>query len=275
MSVNIEDVATFDGLLRFRDDKMTIIQGDKKYTFPRSQIVSMGPTAESELNLWSGTITLSADIRSGNKDESDYAAKVDIKRRTDKTRLRLNYLGRISKRNGETTSDDHRINEKFDVYITRRFFWTPIFSEFYRDKFQNIKLQLTAGTGAGYTIINTPKIEWDVSTGPGVLHTKYESVQDDDDKSVTSPAWEFSTQLDIELSHITDFKVNYKMLLTDKKSGKYKHHMIASLENELTSWIDLDITFIWDHINAPEEDASGFLPERDDYQLLVGFGIDF
>jgi len=79
MSVNIEDVATFDGLLRFKDNKMNIIQGDKKYTFPKSQIVSMGPTAELESNLWTGKITLSADIRSGNKDEQDFAAKVDLK----------------------------------------------------------------------------------------------------------------------------------------------------------------------------------------------------
>jgi len=275
MSVNIEDVATFDGLLRFKDNKMSIIQGDKQYVFPRNQVVSLGPTAELERNLWSGKVTLSADIRSGNKDESDYAGRVNLKRRTDKTRLRLDYLGRISKVDGEKTADDHRINEKFDIYLTRRFFWTPVFSEYYRDTFQNINSQITIGAGVGYTIIDTKKIEWDVSAGPAVIQTKYTTVVDGEDDKTSSPAFEASTKLEVELSKMTDFTWDYKFSLTDKKSGKYKHHMITTLENELTSWIDLDITFIWDHINSPEQESDGTLPERDDYQLLIGFGVEF
>ena len=275
MSVNIEDVATFDGLLRFKDDKMTIIQGDKKYVFPKEQVVSLGPTAEKEINLWSGKITVSADLRSGNKDESDYAARANLKRRTDKTRLRLDYLGRISKVDGEKTADDHRINEKFDIYLTRRFFWTPVFSEYYRDTFQNIDYQVTVGAGVGYTLIDTKKIEWDVSIGPAVIQTKYTTVGDGEDEKTRSPALETSTKLDIELNKISDFKWDYKFSLTDKKSGKYKHHMITTLENEITSWIDLDITFIWDHVNSPESESDGTIPERDDYQLLIGFGVEF
>ena len=275
LSVNIEGVATFDGLLRFKDNKMTIIQGDKQYVFPKSQIVSLGPTAEKEINLWSGKITLSADIRSGNKDEKDYAARINLKRRTDKTRLRLDYLGRISEVNGKNTADDHRVNEKFDVYLTRRFFWTPVFSEYYRDVFQNIYSQMTVGLGLGYTLIDTKKIEWDVSAGPAVIQTKYITVEYGKDTTIRSPALEISTKLDIELTKITDFKWDYKMSLTDNASGAYKHHMITTLENEITSWMDLDVTFIWDHVNSPEQEADGTMPERDDYQLLVGFGVEF
>ena len=51
--------------------------------------------------------------------------------------------------------------------------------------------------------------------------------------------------------------------------------MILMLENDITSWIDLDISFIWDHINSPEQESDGTLPERDDYQLLIGFGVEF
>lgn len=275
MSVNIEDIATFDGLLRFKDDKMIIIQGDKQYTFPKGQIVSLGPTAEMEINLWSGQITLSADVRMGNKDESDYAAKIELKRRTDKTRLRLNYLGRVSKKDGEKTSDDHRINEKFDVYLTRRFFWTPVFSEFYKDEFQNIKTQMTAGVGVGYTLVDTKKIEWDISTGPALIYTKYMSVSDSEDLSHTSPAIEASTKFDIELNKISDLTIDYRMTLTDQEAGRYKHHMVVVLKNDITSWINLDISYIWDHINSPEEESDGTIPGCDDYQLLIGFGVEF
>ena len=275
LSVNIENVATFDGLLRFSDEKITIIQGDKQYVFPKSQVVSLGPTAEREINLWSGKIILSADIRSGNKDEKDYAGRINLKRRTDKTRLLVDYLGRISKVNGVKTADDHRLNEKFDIYLTRRFFWTPVFSEYYKDIFNNINSQITIGSGIGYTLIDTKKVQWDISAGPAYLQTEYVSVTNGEDTATRSLTFEASTKLDIEISKITDFKWNYKLSLTDKKSGKYKHHMITSLENELTSWMDLDVTFIWDHINSPEQESDGTMPERDDYQLLVGFGVEF
>jgi len=51
--------------------------------------------------------------------------------------------------------------------------------------------------------------------------------------------------------------------------------MITTLENEITSWMDLDVTFIWDHINSPKQEADGTIPNRDDYQLLIGFGVEF
>ena len=56
---------------------------------------------------------------------------------------------------------------------TRHFFWTPIFSEFYTDEFQNIDSQTTVGVGLGYTFVDTKYTEWSISGGPGVLHTRY------------------------------------------------------------------------------------------------------
>ena len=280
MTVNIEDVASFSGVLRFKEDTVTIIQGDKQYMFPRSQIVSLAPTAEEEFNNWTGKISISLDGRRGNKNQVDYVATVNIKRRTDRTRLYLDYLGRISKVEDEdgtrrNTANDHRVNEKFDIYLTRRFFWTPIFTEYYTDEFQNIDYQVTAGVGLGYTFYDTSKLYWSVSSGPGLIKTKYENVPHNEDDSDLSPALEFSTKFEYELNSISDIKYDYKGTFTDKKSGSYKHHMVLKLENDLTSWIDLDITAIWDRIAHPEKNEDGTSPDSDDYQLLIGFGIEF
>jgi len=65
------------------------------------------------------------------------------------------------------------------------------------------------------------------------------------------------------------------MTFTDQYSGTYKHHMVASLENELLSWLDFDITGVWDYIAEPAPNANGVTPKRRDYQLLVGLGVDF
>ena len=147
IGVNIEDLAEFIGILRFKDNEITIIQGDKTFVFDKNQIISFAPRGDREYNYWSGKMTFSLDMRSGNKDQYDYAANINLKRRTSDSNLFFDYLGRISSRDNETTANDHRINQKYDRYITRHFFWTPVFSEFYKDKFQNIKINLLLELG--------------------------------------------------------------------------------------------------------------------------------
>jgi putative salt-induced outer membrane protein YdiY len=275
ISVNIEDEITFSGIVRLDRKEIVIIQGDKRYTFPRSKVVSAAPTSAQERDNWSGKITLSFDKRTGNKDMSDLTIKANVKRRTDKTHLKLDYLGRISEQDGQKTADDMRINERFNVYLTRYFFWTPIFSEYYKDQFQNIRHQVTAGTGLGYTIIKTPKVEWDVSGGPGFIYTEYETVEAGEDKQKTSPALQLNTRYEWELTSKNDVTFDATLTYTDKDAGTYKHHLVFSLENEITKWLDLDLTAIWDHITDPQEASDGTVPEQDDYQFLVGLGVEF
>ena len=274
IGVNIEDTAVFSGIIRFKDDTMTIIQGDKVFKFGRNEVVSLAQEGTSEFNYWTGKITINVDVRKGNKDQYDYVAKATVKRRTSKDNLYLDYLGRISARDNEETANDHRLNQKYDRFITRRFFWTPLFSEFYKDKFQNIENQFTAGVGIGYTLADNKRLNWDVSAGPAYTYVKYISVTTGN-KIATSPALELSTKLEFEINSRTDFKYDWKVTVTDEKAGTYKHHMVATLENEITSWLDLDIGFVWDYLQRPEETSDGITPDRSDYQFLIGLGIEF
>jgi hypothetical protein len=275
ISVNIENVAEFTGVVRFKDDEITIIQGDKKFTFPRAQVISLAPDGELERHNWSGKISLSFDGRSGNKKQFDYVAKANVKRRTSTNRLLLDYLGRISERDGVRTSDDHRINQSYSTYITRYFFLTPIFSEYYQDSFQNIANQITVGSGLGYTILDDKIFEWDISAGPALLYTEFENVTDNESRYVTSPSLEVNNYFKYNLTTITDIKYSYKFSFTDQRSGRYKHHMILTFENELTSWLDIDVSGVWDYIHNPEEKSDGTIPLKNDFQLLLGLGVDF
>lgn len=275
ISVNIENLASFAGILRLKGDKLTIIQGDSEYEFDRKDLVSFAPDEKLERNFWSGKITLSLDVRSGNTDQLDYSSNINLKRRTAASRLVFDYLGRITSQDQEETANDHRLNEKYDIYLSRHFFWTPLFSEYYTDKYKNIDHQLTLGLGLGYTILDTKTTEWSISGGPAILYTKYYTVADDKDLDTFSPALELSTHYDIEINKITDLTYDYKLTYSDQSAGRYKHHMMLTLENELTSWLDLDVTGVWDYILEPEESSDGTYPQKSDFQLLVGLGIDF
>ena len=275
IGVNIDGVAIFEGIIRYKDEKITIIQGDKKYTYPYNQVVSLAPEGENEISHWSAKITASLDIRTGNSDQQDFSAKANIARLTSIDRLVFDYLGRSSEKNGEETSNDHRLNQKYDRFITRKFFWTPFFSELYKDKFKNINLQATGGVGIGYIITDTKDIEWDVSGGPAYIYTRYEEVEDSESKSSASPAFELSTKFKYDMTKTTDLIYSYKLTFTDSAAGTYKHHMLLTLENELTDWLDLDITYVWDYIQDPEKDGNGNVPIQDDTQLLIGLSVEF
>ncbi|SFV68315.1 hypothetical protein MNB_SM-6-602 [hydrothermal vent metagenome] len=275
LSVNIENLASFTGILRLNGDKVTIIQGDTKYEFKRSKIISFAPDAKLEKNYWSGKITFNFDIRSGNANQADYTSQLNLKRRTAISILSLDYLGRISSKDSEEVANDHRINEKYDRYISRYFFWTPVFSEYYTDRYKNIRDQVTLGLGLGYTMIETKKTHWSFSGGPAGLYTHYYTVSAGQRSSIYSPALEISTKFEQELSSITDISYNYKITFSPKESGLYKHHMIFKIENKLLSWLDIDTTGIWDYVAKPTEDIQGIKPKKNDYQFLIGLGIEF
>ena len=274
MSVNIENLAEISGILRVKDDDVKVIQGDTVYELKRKDVVSFAPDAQMERNYWSGKITLSFDLREGNTVSSDAGMQASVKRRTSDSTLSLDYLGRISSNDGVEIANDHRLNEKYDLYITRYFFWTPLFSEYYTDRYKNISSQITLGLGVGYTLVKTKVLEWSLSGGPAVIYTNYATVENGEQSYDYSPAFEVSTSYEKELSAITDFTYNSKFTLTNTQAGSYKHHMIFLLENELLSWLDLDMTVVWDYVHTPQMDANGIIPKRNDYQFLIGFGIE-
>ena len=275
ISVNIENLASFPGILRLKGKKLTIIQGENSYDFDRKDMISFAPDGEHERNFWSGKATLSFDLREGNTNQYDYTGKLELHRRTASTNLSMSYLGRITEKDHIQTTENHRLNANYNRYLSRRFFWTPVFVEIYTDRYKNIDRQYTWGLGAGYTLIDTRKTRWNISGGPAFLYTKYSSVVSGNKLAKYSPALEFATKYESKLNEIIDFTFDYKGTYTDKYAGTYKHHMLVTFENELTSWLDLDITGVWDYILEPEELSNKSFPVSSDLQLLIGLGIEF
>ena len=275
LSVNIENVAIIKGIIRFKDNKITIIQGEDKYEFEKNQIISIASEGSREKDVWSGKITISIDKREGNIKNFNYSAKANIKRRTAKTKLEFDYLGRIAGKNNVETANDHLVNEKFDVYITRHLFYTPLASEYYNNTYKNIQGRYRVGAGVGYMFVDTPKASWDISGGPAYMYTEHVSVPQDSNKVSSSFTLEISTNLDLELNSRMDLQYSYLFTLSNSDTGRYSHHMMLTLENEITSWLDFDISGIWDYTLNPQEKSDGTTPLQDDFQILIGLGVEF
>ena len=273
-SAYIEGIGTVYGFFEINQTKIIVTNGEKK-EYDRSKLVSFITGGEEELDYWSAKITFGLIVRSGNTDQVDYNAKFNIKRQTSFSRFILDYLGNISNTQDVETINNHRVSFTADRFVTRYYFWRPIFGEYYRDPFLNIDSRITVGTGAGYTAIDTSRTNLDFTGGPGYMATRFVSVQPGEDIEETTPALVLTTNYDIEISKKLDFVYNYNITWVDSASGGYTHHMVTTLESEITGSFDFDVSFIWDHTSKPTAADDGTVPLSDDYRMTVGISYDY
>lgn len=242
---------------------------------PRAQLQSLTPGGSRERNYWSGKASLGLTLRSGNSEQIDYTAQAHLQRRTPATRLSLDYIGNVSRISGVESANNHRVNSEFDRWLSRRFYLVVPSAEYYKDPFQNLAHRVTAGIGAGYDLVDRPKLEWNISTGPAYQFVWYESSQPGEPTKKDALALTFSSRFDWDITSRIELILEYRGQYTSREVGETTHHAVSTLSLELTKRLDLDVSFIWDRIANPKVDADGVRPKPDDFRLVVGLGVDF
>ena len=274
-SVRFEGPFTVNGFLEVTEDKVFVDDGKNKLEFDRSKLVAIAAGEPKEINYWSGKITFGLNLSSGNTDQIQWSTIANIKRRTSGNRFVADYLGNFAETEGQQTVNNQRLNAYFDILKTRNYFIRAISGEFFRDPFSNISSRVTVGAGMGYHIIDTSVTEWDVTGGLAYQRTRFDSVEAGESESASTPALVLGTKFNTELTKKIDFNLRYDIQIVNQESGTYNHHFIGTFENEITSWLDVDISFVWDRIQDPQPNADGTVPEQNDYYLILGLGIDF
>jgi len=263
------------GELNMVGDKVRLSANDETLEFGRKRIVSIAKSSTKGVDLWDGNVSLGLNIRSGNSDTFDSSLTAIAKRRTAGSRIVFDYVGNFSESESQQTSNNHRLNGYYDLFITKKYFQRPVFGEYYRDQFKNIKNQVTAGTAFGYQIIRNSKTEWEVSGGVGVLYKQFDSVEAGEDSENTSPSLGLGTRYDTDVTSWLEYLFDFNFQIVDKQSGSYLHHLITTLESDFVSDLDIDISFVWDRVQNPQPTSDGTVPEKDDFQLIVGIGYEF
>jgi putative salt-induced outer membrane protein YdiY len=274
-SVRFEGPITVEGYLRVTEDKVFVTVGDEVKEFDRNQLIAIAIGEPKEISYWTAKISLGLNISSGNTDQVQYNSKMDIRRRTSKSRFVIDYLGNFTTTDDVDTVDNQRLRGFYDIFKTRRYYLRPIFGEYYRDPFQNVENRSTIGVGMGYHIIDTSKTTWDASLGVAYQYTKFSSVEPGKDSSTTTPALVVGTLYERELTNMLDLILNYSFNIVNEDSGQYTHHAIATLETELTDLLDFDISLVWDRTQKPQPRDDGSVPDKDDFQTIFALGIDF
>ena len=276
MDISIENGKTLHGIVTIEAGRLVITDGNVSETVQASAIVSMLGSSSGELDRWGIKVSLGFDFRDGNTRQYDITSKANLIRQTTSSRFILDYIGTLTVLDyNTTTSNSERVNSTLDFFQTRHFYWQPVYLEYFSDIYQNIRSRTTYGAGAGYDIIHTGQTSWSLSGGPAVQSVEYVDVLPDEEKRIISPVFMLQSRYDHELRKNVDFIFNYSMYLLNEKSGKYTHHMIATVETEFINDFTVDLSCIWDRVEKPTVREDGSVPYRNDSRLVVGIGYSY
>lgn len=122
---------------------------------------------------WTGEGSLGGNIASGNTDEWNFSAALNIKREGPRWEHKIEVNIDFSEAEGART--DERIST---AYRARRdFVGSPFFGfgalGYDRDRFQGISHRFTESVGGGYELIDTDNLDWDVYAGPALRQTDF------------------------------------------------------------------------------------------------------
>ena len=263
------------GIGVMRDDVLVVTTDAGERTFPRAEVISIVPGDGSELDYWSAYASASFGLRDGNTDQVDLSGGAGFKRETASTRWKADYAGIYSEVDSEKTTENHRASSAFSVFLTSRLFVIVPFVDYHKDEFQNLEHRVGPGVAIGYEFIRNPWMEWDASVGPAYVYTAYEEVQAGEDDDSHDAAGVLSTTLNLDLPRGIELDNLYRVQVVATNIDQTNHHFETVLSTDIWGPLELDVTFMLDRLEKPEQDSDGSRPDSTDIRVMVGLSLDF
>jgi len=269
--LRIESGETPEGRGVLLGDLLTFETVDgRTLSIARKDIVSIVPGGERELDYWSVEIGADYSMQDGNTEQVDLSGRMGIYRRTATFRFLNDYRGVYGSQNGKKSTNNHRATSSLDIFLTSRFYVTVPTIEYYKDEFKNVKNRVSPGAGIGYEFIRNQAVEFDVSLAGVYQFQESESGETSDDF-----AGAIGADLDFDLPGGTELDNSYKVQIVATDMDKTSHHFESVLSVDIWGPLDLDLTFMLDRIEKPEEDGDGNTADSNDISIMAGMSIDF
>ncbi|WP_087020447.1 DUF481 domain-containing protein [Thaumasiovibrio subtropicus] len=273
MAIFILDMGSLEGTLSLDGDVLSV-NGGPGFKIDPDEIVSIHEVKSHELERWENKVTLSANFAQGNSDSLEINGKFSGERTTYRSRFRVNYNGLLTETDGETSAKNHRLTSSYDYYRHNKHVFRPIQIDLFHAPLQNIELQSKLSSQIGYEVFDVTKKSWELFIGPSWQWTQFDTVSEGTDETESSIGATISSQFELELNSTIDVSHNYDLTIASERTGGLIHRNVLAFSVELTDIIDLDIDFIWDHTSKPTPDSDNVRPEKNDYRLTFGIGLD-
>lgn len=275
MTYAMVDRTLHTGTAAMKDGILRIDTADGMHQITHAQVYSILDGEPTELNFWSLKLGADWKIISGNTEQSDFGSRVFLKREAIRSRVDLRYQGSISSVEEIETINNHRVNAEWKIFLSRKFFLTPVKFELFSDKFKNMDLRTTGSVGAGYFMSRSSKADWYVEAGFGYEKTKYLSVLPGEEESDGNNNIPLRTTLEMDLTGNIELTAEYGIQIGMGEEANSIQHTFILLEFDLIGDIDFNASMTWDHISNPKENAEGVTPKKDDMAMAYGLSINF
>jgi hypothetical protein len=257
-----------DGIIRIR-------VGDEIREFQRANLLSIIEGKPSEWYYWRVNISAGLVGRRGNTDQSDFNARVNIRREAPKSRFDIDYVGNFSEVSGEVTVKNHKASASFKRFMHRNLFVTPAALQLYSDEFQNIDIQTTFGVSLGIFLVRNKKVDIYLSLGGGYSQIDYISVPQGEgnpqDDAVVIPV----VGIEWDITGDIEWTIDYDSNITVQELGSSVHHLTTVFSVEIQEYLDLVTSASLDRVAQPQTNEEGVTPVPNDVRISIGLGVSF
>lgn len=242
--------------------------------FAREELMSIVAGKPRERNWWSSNLRFGISATAGNSEAVTYNAFLGIYREDQLTRLRLEYDGSVGKANGERNVNRHLGTAGLNVFLSPRWYITPFLAQFLSDQFQNIQFRATPAAGFGYHIIDKSDFEWDVESGVGYQYLNWRSVEAGEENPESDGFVMFRTLGSWDITGDIDWFFDWRTNLVFTNIGNTNHVGSTGMSIEVNDILDINMTFLYLRTEDPARREDGTKPEKNDYQLVFGIGLE-
>jgi hypothetical protein len=254
-------------------DKVIVETEEGVKTFPRSELLSILEGGSRERDWWMFKIGAGFTGALGNSNQGSVTASFGLARQDERTSTVLRYDGTFGFANGEQNVNRHLGQVGVGLFVSDRFYVVPAAADLFHDRFANIKFRATPATLGGIHVFDEDRVEWDFEFGLGYQFLRVISTLPNTDNPQSDgfvpvrSYWEFDIADDIDLDIEWQSNIVYTTIGNTNHVGK------AIFSIEVTDIFSFDTEFDFFRTERPIPRADGTVPQRNDYQLIVGFSI--
>ncbi len=181
--VHLSSGEILKGKIQTKDDGQVIVEKSAERetaSVDLHKVTSVNPPPPKE---WSGSINLGGNIQTGNTDRRGATVAAQAVRKTEKDRLRLQYLFNYAQEEGKTTTRNQYGEAEYDYFFTKQLYAYGAV-ELLNDKFKDYQLRTIVGPGIGYQIWDDPIKS--LSFDAGLSYENISRYEGEDDSVLTA-----------------------------------------------------------------------------------------
>jgi putative salt-induced outer membrane protein len=231
----LENVAkrTYPNDRKAIDDLIDKIEKDEEARVAKSDFVAG----------WRGEGSLGGNVSTGNTDEWNFSAGLDMKREGTRWEHRVQFDLDLREADGDRTEE--RIlgsyRARFDFNKSPWFLFGM--ASYERDRFQGISHRFTEATGGGYQFYDTDDFDWEVYVGPALRQTDFSDGTSDNLVGAFA-----ATDVKWDVTDTLNFRQYFGAVL-DEDNQSYRSQ--STLTNNLYGRLSGRIQFTYDKETNP------------------------